>query len=194
MGAGNGCSGFLPAVIAALCRPHPLRFTAYLGKHWGSPVSITADSEGFSRNTNQICWQQGAKPACAQAENRWQFPGLWGACWHKPGAEQDPSLQGHAAVTGAGGTLSRAVKVLRDYFLSLLTFQKLKHFQQKKSLEERDLFRQGNRGKAICQWEIIWVIGPVVETTWWGMLVLISVTLLPVAAVQPGQLNNSPMK
>lgn len=55
------------------------------------------------------------------------------------------------------------MKVLRDYFVSLLAFQKLKHFQQKESLEKR-LFRQGNQGKAICQWEIIWIIGPVVET------------------------------
>lgn len=71
-----------------------------------------------------------------------------------PGAEQvPPSLQVHAAGTGAGGTLSRAVKGLRDYFLSVLTFQKLKHFQQNKSLEER-LFRQGNQGKAIFQREI----------------------------------------
>lgn len=77
VGAGNGCSAFLPAVIGALCQPHPLRrFTAYLGKHWGSPVSITPDPEGFSSNTNQICWQvlEGEKPACAQAENRGQFP------------------------------------------------------------------------------------------------------------------------
>lgn len=81
------------------------------------------------------------------------IPGLWGDCWHKPGAEQDPSLQVHAAGTRAGGTLSRAVRGLRDDFLSVLTFQKLKHFQQKKSLEER-LFRQGNQGKAICQQEI----------------------------------------
>lgn len=79
-------------------------------------------------------------PSCEQGAIPWAV----GSCWHKPRAEQGPSLLVHAAGTGAGGTWSRAAKGLRDYFLSVLTFEKLKHFQQKKSLEER-LFRQGNR-------------------------------------------------